>query len=251
MLRRTDLRGGVPGLAALRELLPRADVDVDSVAHQVAPVIDAVRDRGVTAVLEFAERFDGVRPARVRVPASALRAELEQLDPTVRAALEESIARVRRGHADQRRTETVTQVVAGGTVTQRWVSVARVGLYAPGGLAVYPSTVVMNVVPAQVAGVSSLVVCSPPQAAHGGRPHPTVLAAAALLGVDEVWAVGGAQAVALLAFGGTDTDGSALHPVDMVTGPGNIYVTAAKRALRGMIGIDAEAVLTRYTSPLT
>jgi len=225
----------------LRELLPRADVDVDSVAHQVAPVIDAVRDRGVTAVLEFAERFDGVRPARVRVPASALRAELEQLDPTVRAALEESIARVRRGHADQRRTETVTQVVAGGTVTQRWVSVARVGLYAPGGLAVYPSTVVMNVVPAQVAGVSSLVVCSPPQAAHGGRPHPTVLAAAALLGVDEVWAVGGAQAVALLAFGGTDTDGSALHPVDMVTGPGNIYVTAAKRALRGMIGIDAEA----------
>ncbi|MGH3547620.1 MAG: histidinol dehydrogenase, partial [Pseudonocardiaceae bacterium] len=241
MLRRTDLRGGVPGLAALRELLPRAEVDVDSVAHQVAPVIDAVRDRGVTAVLEFAERFDGVRPAGVRVPASALRAELEQLDPTVRAALEESIARVRRMHADQRRAETVTQVVAGGTVTQRWMSVARVGLYAPGGLAVYPSTVVMNVVPAQVAGVASLVVCSPPQAAHGGRPHPTVLAATALLGVDEVWAVGGAQAVALLAFGGTDTDGAALDPVDMVTGPGNIYVTAAKRALRGMIGIDAEA----------
>jgi histidinol dehydrogenase len=185
-----------------------------------------------------------VRPAGVRVPSSALQAELEQLDPAVRVALEESIARVRRAHADQQRTETVTQVVPGGTVTQRWMPVARVGLYAPGGLAVYPSTVVMNVVPAQVAGVMSLVVCSPPQAGSGnrdGRPHPTVLAAAALLGVDEVWAVGGAQAVALLAYGGTDTDGATLDPVDMITGPGNIYVTAAKRALRGMIGIDAEA----------
>jgi histidinol dehydrogenase len=241
MLGRTDLRGRLPGPAALRGMLPRAEVDVDTVAHQVAPVIDAVRERGVAAVLDFAERFDGVRPAGVRVPADALRTDLEQLDPTVRAALEESIARVRRAHADQRRTETVTKVVVGGTVTQRWMPVARVGLYAPGGLAVYPSTVVMNVVPAQVAGVASLVVCSPPQAAHGGRPHPTVLAAAALLGVDEVWAVGGAQAIALLAYGGTDTDGAALDPVDMVTGPGNIYVTAAKRALRGMIGIDAEA----------
>ncbi|MGH3763643.1 MAG: histidinol dehydrogenase [Pseudonocardiaceae bacterium] len=241
MLGRTDLRGGLPGVAALRGMLPRAEVDVDAVAHQVAPVIDAVRDRGIAAVLEFSERFDGVRPTTVRVPASALRAELEQLDPAVRAALEESIARVRRAHADQRRSETITQVVPGGSVTQRWMPVARVGLYAPGGLAVYPSTVVMNVVPAQVAGVASLVVCSPPQASHGGRPHPTVLAAAALLGVDEVWAVGGAQAVALLAFGGTDTDGMPLDPVDMVTGPGNIYLTAAKRALRGMIGIDAEA----------
>ncbi|MGH3824489.1 MAG: histidinol dehydrogenase [Pseudonocardiaceae bacterium] len=241
MLGRRDLRGGMPGLAALRGMLPRAEVNVDMAAHQVAPVIDAVRERGVPAVLELTERFDGVRPAGVRAPVSALRAELAQLDPAVRAALEESIARVRRAHADQRRTETVTQVVPGGTVTQRWMPVARVGLYAPGGLAVYPSTVVMNVVPAQVAGVTSLVVCSPPQAAHGGRPHPTVLAAAALLGVEEVWAVGGAQAVALLAYGGTDTDGTPLAPVDMVTGPGNIYVTAAKRALRGMIGIDAEA----------
>jgi histidinol dehydrogenase len=241
MLGRSDLRGELPAGAVLRGLLPRAEVDVDVVAHQVAPVIDAVRARGVEAVLEFTERFDGVRPESVRVPGGALRAELEQLDPVVRAALEESIARVRRAHADQRPTETVTQVVPGGMVTQRWMPVARVGLYAPGGLAVYPSTVVMNVVPAQVAGVRSLVVCSPPQAAHGGRPHPTVLAAAALLGIDEVWAVGGAQAVALLAYGGVDTDGTPLEPVDMVTGPGNIYVTAAKRALRGMIGIDAEA----------
>jgi histidinol dehydrogenase len=231
----------LPALAVLRGLLPRAEVSVDVVAHKVAPVIDAVRERGVPAVLELTELFDGVRPAGVRVPAGMLRAELEQLDPAVRTALEECIARVRRTHADQRRSETVTQVVPGGTVTQRWLPVARVGLYAPGGLAVYPSTVVMNVVPAQVAGVGSLVVCSPPQAAYGGQPHPTVLAAAALLGVDEVWSVGGAQAIALLAYGGIDTDGGPLDPVDMVTGPGNIYVTAAKRALRGMIGIDAEA----------
>ncbi|HEV7450029.1 MAG TPA: histidinol dehydrogenase [Pseudonocardiaceae bacterium] len=241
MLNRTDLRGRLPSPASLRGLLPRADVDVDAVAHQVAPVLQAVRNRGVAAALEFTERFDGVRPSSVRVPADALRTELQQLDPAVRAALEESIARVRRVHADQRRAEIITRVVPGGTVTQRWVPVERVGLYAPGGLAVYPSTVVMNVVPAQVAGVASLVVCSPPQAAYGGRPHPSVLAAAALLGVDEVWAVGGAQAVALLGYGGTDTDGAPLDPVDMVTGPGNIYVTAAKRALRGMIGIDAEA----------
>ncbi|MGH8920359.1 MAG: histidinol dehydrogenase, partial [Actinomycetes bacterium] len=231
MLRRMDLRGRLPAPAALRGLLPRAEVDVDAVAHQVAPMIEAVRERGVAAVLELTERFDGIRLASVRVPAGVLRTELAQLDPAVRAALEESIDRVRRVHAAQRRTETITQVVPGGTVTQRWVPVARVGLYAPGGLAVYPSSVVMNVVPAQVAGVGSLVVCSPPQVTHGGRPHPTVLAAAALLGIDEVWAVGGAQAVALLGYGGTDTDGVPLDPVDMVTGPGNIYVTAAKRAL--------------------
>ena len=239
-----DLRGGMPGPAVLRGMLPRAEVDVDAALHQVTPVIDAVRARGVEAVLEFSERFDGVRPAGIRVPPNVLQAELEQLDPAVRVALEESMARIHRAHSDQQRTETVTQVVPGGTVTQRWTPVARVGLYAPGGLAVYPSTVVMNVVPAQVAGVTSLVVCSPPRAGsgdRGGRPHPTVLAAAALLGIDEVWAVGGAQAVALLAYGGTDTDGAPLDPVDMVTGPGNIYVTAAKRALRGMIGIDAEA----------
>ena len=156
-------------------------------------------------------------------------------------ALMEAIDRVRRVHADQRRTDVTTQVVPGGTVTERWVPVDRVGLYAPGGLAVYPSSVVMNVVPAQTAGVRSLVVCSPPQAEFSGRPHPTILAACSLLGVDEVWAVGGAQAVALLAYGGTDTDGAELAPVDMVTGPGNIYLTAAKRLLRGVIGIDSEA----------
>src|SRR4051794_25757578 len=242
MLRRLDLRSApLPGPARLRGLLPRAEVDVDAVVTQVRPIVDAVRERGTEAVLEFAERFDRVRPTGIRVPAQTLNGALAALDRAVRAALEVSIERARKVHADQRRTDIVTQVVPGGTVTERFVPVQRVGLYAPGGLAVYPSSVVMNVVPAQAAGVESLVVASPPQAEHGGLPHPTILAAAALLDVDEVWAVGGAQAVALLAYGGTDTDGGELAPVDMVTGPGNIYVTAAKRLLRGFIGIDAEA----------
>ncbi|PRX48557.1 histidinol dehydrogenase [Prauserella shujinwangii] len=241
MLNRTDLRGRVPSPVELRATLPRAETDVDAVLHQVRPVVEDVRDRGVEAVLEYTERFDRVRPGAVRVPAAVLDRALGELDTAVREALEESIARARRVHADQRRTDVTTQVVPGGTVTERWVPVSRVGLYAPGGLAVYPSSVVMNVVPAQAAGVGSLVVCSPPQAEFGGLPHPTILAAAALLEVDEVWAAGGAQAVALLAYGGTDTDGSPLEPVDMVTGPGNVYLTAAKRMLRGLIGIDSEA----------
>ncbi|MGW4060623.1 histidinol dehydrogenase [Amycolatopsis sp. NPDC004747] len=241
MLNRTDLRGQVPTAAELRATLPRAEYDVDAALHHVRPVVEAVRDRGVEAVLEYTEKFDKVRPTSVRVPRAALTQALEQLDPAVRAALEESIARARKVHAEQRRTDVTTTVVDGGTVTEKWVPVERVGLYAPGGLAVYPSTVVMNVVPAQIAGVGSLVVCSPPQAAFGGLPHPTILAAAELLGVDEVWAAGGAQAVALLAYGGTDTDGGELAPVDIVTGPGNIYLTAAKRLLRGLIGIDSEA----------
>ncbi|CAM04963.1 histidinol dehydrogenase [Saccharopolyspora erythraea NRRL 2338] len=241
MLTRTDLRGRVPSNAELRATLPRAEMDVEHVLHQVRPVIESVRDDGVRAVLDHTEKFDRVRPERVRVGADELRRALDELDPAVRSALEESIARARKVHADQRRTDTTTRVAPGGTVTERWVPVARVGLYAPGGLAVYPSSVVMNVVPAQAAGVESLVVCSPPQAEFGGLPHPTILAAAELLGVDEVWAVGGAQAVALLAYGAEDTDGAALEPADMVTGPGNVYVTAAKRHLRSLIGIDSEA----------
>jgi histidinol dehydrogenase len=244
MLNRTDLRGSVPSPAELRAVLPRAEVNVDAVLHQVRPMVEAVRERGVDAVQEFSERFDGVRPSSVRVPVAEITAALVGLDPAVRAALEVSIERARKVHAEQRRTDKTVQVVPGGTVTERWVPVARVGLYAPGGLAVLLSSVVMNVVPAQAAGVESMVVCSPPQVEFGGRPHPTILAAAALLGVTEVWAVGGAQAVALLAYGGVDTDGVALEPVDLVTGPGNLYVTAAKRMLRGLIGIDAEAGTT-------
>jgi histidinol dehydrogenase len=238
---RIDLRGADLSAASLRSALPRGGVDVDAVLPKVRPIVDAVAERGAEAALEFGQSFDGVRPAQVRVPAAELRSALEQLPSDVRAALEVAIERTRAVHADQRRTDTTTTLAPGATVTERWVPVERVGLYVPGGNAVYPSSVVMNVVPAQIAGVDSLVIASPPQAQFDGLPHPTILAAASLLGVDEVWAVGGAQAVALMAYGGTDTDGVELASVDMVTGPGNIYVTAAKRICRSQIGIDAEA----------
>ncbi|MFT3715405.1 MAG: histidinol dehydrogenase [Gordonia sp. (in: high G+C Gram-positive bacteria)] len=241
MLARTDLRGQTPTLSQLRRALPRGGTDVNAVLPTVTPVVEAVAEHGAQAALDYTEKFDRVRPASVRVPADVIAKACEDLDPAVTAALEESIRRARLVHADQRRNTTVTQVVPGGTVAEKWIPVRRVGLYVPGGNAVYPSSVVMNVVPAQEAGVGSLVVASPAQADFGGWPHPTVLAACALLGVDEVWAVGGAQAVALLAYGGTDVDGSDLDPVDLITGPGNIYVTAAKRLVRGVVGIDSEA----------
>jgi histidinol dehydrogenase len=237
---RVDLRGRRLTPRELRGVLPRAELDVEAALGAVRPLVDDVRTRGAAALYDAAERFDGIRPPRLRVPADVITTALDTLDPAVRAALEESIRRARLVHADQRRTDTTTRVVDGGTVTERWVPVDRVGLYVPGGLAVYPSSVVMNVVPAQLAEVPSLAVASPPQADHGGWPHPTILAACALLGVDEVWAMGGAQAVAALAFGvddGLDT----CDPVRLVTGPGNIYVAAAKRLLRGVIGIDSEA----------
>lgn len=238
---RIDLRGRRLSTADLRSVLPRGGVDVDSVIPTVRPIVDAIVARGAVAALEYGESFDGVRPDTVRVPAERIAAALAELAPDIRTALEVAIERTRIVHADQRRTDTTTTLAPGATVTERWVPVERVGLYVPGGNAVYPSSVVMNVVPAQTAGVDSLVIASPPQAEYGGLPHPTILAAAALLGVDEVWAVGGAQGIALLAYGGTDTDGTELAPVDMITGPGNIYVTAAKRICRSQVGIDAEA----------
>jgi histidinol dehydrogenase len=241
LMSRIDLRGEQLSAARLRAVLPRGGVDVDSVVPTVRPIVDAVIERGADAALEYGEAFDGVRPQTVRVPLARLEAALSELDPSVRAALEVAIERTRAVHADQRRTDSTTTLAPGATVTERWVPVERVGLYVPGGNAVYPSSVVMNVVPAQTAGVEGLVIASPPQAEFGGLPHPTILAAARMLGVDEVWAVGGAQGVVLLAHGGTDTDGSELAPVDMITGPGNIYVTAAKRICRSQVGIDSEA----------
>ena len=239
MLSLTDLRGqDVDPLS----VLPRAELDVSSAVETVRPILDQVRDGGVQAVLDLGERFDGVRPPSLRVPAEALERALEQLDPTVRAALEESISRARRVHSAQIPEDATVELGEGAVVVNRWVPVNRVGLYVPGGRAVYPSSVVMNVVPAQAAGVASLAVASPPQAEHGGLPHPVILAACALLGVDEVYAAGGAQAVAMFAYGVRDDDGTQVcAPVDLVTGPGNVYVAAAKRALLGTIGIDAEA----------
>ena len=237
---RVDLRGRDLTLRELRAALPRAEFDVEAALETVRPIVAAVREQGAPALYAAAERFDGVAPPSLKVPADVITGALETLDPAVRAALEESIRRARQVHADQRRTDTTTTVSDGGTVTERWVPVDRVGLYVPGGLAVYPSSVVMNVVPAQIAGVPSLAVASPPQVDHRGWPHPTILAACALLGVDEVWAMGGAQAVAAFAYG-VDDGPDVCEPVSLVTGPGNIYVAAAKRLLKGVIGIDAEA----------
>jgi histidinol dehydrogenase len=239
MIRRLDLRAGLP--ANLGAVVPRAALDVDHALDVVRPIVADVAKRGAPAVLDHGERLDGVRPAHLRVPARDIAAALEQLDPDVRRALEVAIERVRRVHADQVRPERTTDVVPGGTVTMRWIPVDRVGLYVPGGRAVYPSSVVMNVVPAQIAGVGSLAVASPPQKEFGGLPHPTILAACALLGVDEVYAAGGAQAIALFAYGAPLEDGTVCRPVNLVTGPGNIWVTAAKRLLKGRIGIDSEA----------
>ncbi|PEH51518.1 histidinol dehydrogenase [Micrococcus luteus] len=242
MLSVTDLRPLDTATAELSRIIPRANVDVSSVVPVVAPIIEQVRHGGEQTLLDLAERFDGVRPPALRVPGEALEAALAGLDPRVRAALEESIRRARLVHDAQHPQDSTVELGEGAVVENHWLPVGRVGLYVPGGRAVYPSSVVMNVVPAQAAGVGSLAVTSPPQRDHGGLPHPTVLAACALLGVDEVYAAGGAQAVAMLAHGVQDDDGGWLcAPVDLVTGPGNVYVAAAKRALQGVIGVDAEA----------
>ncbi len=217
--------------------MPRAGVDVESVLSRVKPIIERVAAGGESALFDLCEEFDGIRPPSLRVPQDVINASLGALAPDVRLALLESIRRARIVHEDQRRPAHTTEVAPGGTVTEKWIPVERVGLYVPGGLAVYPSSVVMNVVPAQIAGVASIAVASPPQKDHGGYPHPTILAACGLLGITEVYAVGGAQAIAMFAYG--YAEGCA--PVDIVTGPGNVYVAAAKRYLRGLIGIDSEA----------
>jgi histidinol dehydrogenase len=234
VLNRIDLRGRRD--ADLARVLPRADVDVTHAVEDIRPVVEGVRDRGAAAVLEATERFDGVALTELRVPAEALATAVEQLDPDVRAAIEESIRRHRELCTAQLRDDVVVGIVDGGTVTERWVPVRRVGLYVPGGRVCYPSSVVMNVVPALVAGVESLAVTSPPKAGFGGLPDPQILAVCALLGVDEVYAVGGAQAIAMLAYG---VEG--VPPVDVITGPGNVYVAAAKRLVQGRCGIDSEA----------
>ena len=245
MISRLDLRGRTLSTRELVDSLPRAQVSVSDAAELVRPIIDDVRERGAAALRDLAERFDGVRPHDLRVPVGAFAAALESLDSDLRTAVEESISRVRAVHEAQVPQDFTVDVAPGAQVRQRWVPVARVGLYVPGGLAVYPSSVVMNVVAAQAAGVGSLAVATPPQKENGGLPHPTILAACALLGVDEVYAVGGGQAIGMLAYGAAGSepqDGPVLcEPVDVITGPGNVFVAAAKRLVRGVVGIDAEA----------
>lgn len=225
--------------------LPRPDVSVDSAEEVVSEIIESVRRRGQAAVLELGEQFDGVRPPTLRVPREVIDGAVESLDTDVRAALDLAIERVREVHSQQLPQNHVTDFGAGGRVTGKYIPVDRVGLYVPGGAAVYPSSVVMNVVPAQIAGVGSIAIASPPQPDNDGWPHPTILAAAGILGVDEVYATGGAQAIAWLALGSSGVT-EPVHdeygvPVNVVTGPGNLYVATAKRLLQGEVGIDSEA----------
>lgn len=238
MIRTIDLRGTRPNRTQLATLVPRAESDVAAAVDTVAALIEDVRDRGEAALLEQAERFDGVRPPGVRVDPARIQAAVGELPADVRAALEESIARVRQASAAQIPPRVLTELGAGARVTQRWQPVRQVGLYVPGGKAVYPSSVVMNTVPAQVAGVGTIAIASPPQREFGGGVHPVILGAAGLLGVDAVYAMGGAGAIGAFAFG---VPSLGLEPVDIVTGPGNLYVAAAKRYVAGRTGIDSEA----------
>lgn len=238
VIRELDVRDLLTSMSSrdeIRALVPRATLDVAGAMRDVQEIIEQVRSGGVPTLLDLGEKFDGVRPPALRINSSQISESLNSLDPKVRDALLLSIARIKKVHQEQLRSDKTVTVIPGGTVTERWVPVDRVGLYVPGGRAVYPSSVMMNVIPAQIAGVQSIAVASPPQKEFGGLPHPTILATCALLGIDEVYAVGGAQAVAMFAYG------VGCQAVDMVTGPGNVYVAAAKRALRGIIGIDSEA----------
>ena len=238
MMHIIDLRDLPSSRADLARVVPRAITDVSAATAIAAQLIAEVREQGEEALLAQAERLDGVRPERVRIHADQLNHAVNSLDPVVREALEVSIARVRQATLAQVPSSTVTELGPGAQVIQRWQPVNRVGLYVPGGKAVYPSSVVMNVVPAQVAGVSSIALASPAQREFGGSVHPTILAAAGVLGVDEVYAMGGAGAIGALAYG---VPSLRLDPVEVITGPGNVYVAAAKRLVRGVVGIDSEA----------
>jgi histidinol dehydrogenase len=234
MLRRVDLRGR--SAPDYRAVVPRAQLDVEGALDVVRPICDAVRRRGVEAVRELTLALDKVEQTDIAVPVAALDEALAALDPAVREGLEESVRRLRATCEAELERDVTTEVVPGGRVSQMMVPVQRVGLYVPGGLAPLVSSVVMNVVPAQVAGVDSIALTSSPRADNGGLPHPTILAACALLGVEEVYAVGGAQAIAMFAYGA-----GPCRKVDLVTGPGNIYTVSAKRLLKGVVGIDSEA----------
>ena len=225
--------------------LPRPKVDVVAAVAAVEPIMQDVRERGAIAVHESSEKFDHVRPRQLRVPAERIARALANLPEAERKAMERAIDHIRKGHEAQLPRRVDTEIIPGGVVTQRWIPVQRVGLYVPGGLAVYPSSVIMNAVAAQVAGVKSIALASPANATNDGYPHPTILAACALLGIDEVYAAGGASAVALFAYGAEDADpAESCAPVDVITGPGNIFVAAAKRIASAVCGIDAEAGTT-------
>ena len=236
-----DLRGRALDDDELRRSVPRPELDITAAAEAASVLISDVRERGVQALLDQAERFDGIRPDELRVPSSQIAKAVDRLPHDVRTALEHSIERVRTASAAQIPAAATTIIGDGAVVQQRWQPVSRAGLYVPGGKAPLASSVVMNAVPALVAGVGSVALASPPQRAHGGSVHPVILGAAGLVGLDEVYAIGGAGAIGALAHGVPELS---LRPVDVVTGPGNIYVAAAKRLVRGTVAIDAEAGTT-------
>ena len=240
-MRVVDVRGRRLSKRQYQSILPRANMDIDSALKAIEPILSAVKNGDESTILELNLKFDGMAPAGLRVPKEVIASALDSLDPSLKSVIQESIRRVRSVHRDQVRGVTISRVVDGGEVHERWIPVDRVGLYVPGGKAVYPSSVIMNVVPAQIAGVARIAIATPPQIANAGWPNKTILATCALLGVSEIYAVGGAQAIAAFAYGVRNQDVDVMAPVDLVTGPGNIYVAAAKRALRGKIGIDSEA----------
>ncbi len=209
----------------------RREADRD-VSRDVAAIIADVKARGDAAVADYTARFDG-HSLDWRISLDACKAALGGLDPELRAALELAASRIRAYHAQQRPNDSDTVDAAGVRLGARWHAVDAAGIYVPGGRAAYPSSVLMNAIPAKVAGVERLVMVTP---TPGGVINPLVLAAAALAGVDEVWRIGGAQAVAALAHG-TDQ----IAPVDVITGPGNAWVAEAKRQLYGVVGIDMVA----------
>jgi len=240
-IRTLDLRGQSFDSLSANNLVPRAPLDISQAILEILPILQDVKDNGEEAITRSALKFDQVDPNPIRVSIQELEEALANLDPNLRAAIEESISRVRKVSEASMPNGNQVRLGNGAEVRLRWAPVDSVGLYVPGGKAVYPSSVVMNVVPAQVAGVKQLSLATPPQKPFSGRPHPTVLATAALLGVKNVYCMGGPSAIAAFAYGLTAVG---LEPVSLVTGPGNIYVAAAKRALRGTVGIDSEAGTT-------
>ncbi|WP_298039039.1 histidinol dehydrogenase [uncultured Microbacterium sp.] len=240
-MRTIDLRGKTLSAADMLAAVPRAAQARAEALETAARIVEDVRTGGESALRAQAEQFDRVTGHAIRVPAEHIADALAAVSLEVRTALEESIARVRQGSEAQVPAPRVTEIGPGARITQRWQPVNRVGVYIPGGKAPLASSVVMNVVPAQVAGVTEIALASPPQHSEDGRIHPTILAAAGLLGVTEVYAIGGAGAIGAFAHG---VEGIGLDPVDVVSGPGNNYVASAKRAVAGVVGTDSEAGAT-------
>jgi len=238
LIRLLDLSGQVISADLVAKELPRAAIDIDSALEEIRPLVEQIRTDGAQALVAIAQKFDGIDINPIKVAAEELANALSSLEPSLRTSLEVAIDRVRKVTEQAKPQAFTNELADGAQVHQRYQPVDSVGLYVPGGKAVYPSSVIMNVVPAQVAGVKKLAIATPGQKEFGGRPHPTVLATAALLGVEDVYVIGGPAAVIAFAYGIPEIG---LEPVNLVTGPGNLYVAAAKRLLRGVIAIDSEA----------